>query len=305
MAVFYSILGTIAVLLCFYLLFGYHVFSEFTDRNKRKKETLEQAGTGAHNEFVRNSDPEEHFLVNCDGQRLFGSLLRAKNPRGATVLLLHGYLGEGISHMGMFAPFYLEQGFDVFISDHRAHGKSEGTYIGFGKKDAEDCVLWCRYLLSQYPEGQKLLLHGVSMGGATVCTTAADADLPNAVLGAVSDCAYSSCEEQFTHILKFITPIPAKFILPAANIWCRRLAGYDLFKASPKDALKNAKIPFLFIHGTKDDFVPTNMVYALSDSCATEHETFLVKDAPHFLSFQTDENGYREKLLSFFEKIGI
>lgn len=289
-----------------YLFIGWRTFTEFTNRNARKKEVLEQEGAGTHRSFIEEKKPELLHLKTRDNVTLCGHLLRAENPRGSTVLLLHGYLGNGIDHMGMFVPFYLEQGFDVFLPDLRAHGNSGGTYIGFGKTDADDCVQWLNYLTALYPKTQNFLLHGVSMGGATACIASSHDALPKNVRGVVSDCAFSSCKEQFTHSLHYVTPIPANILLPAANFWCKRLAGYDLYKASASEAVKRSTLPFFFIHGMCDTFVPTEMVHTLAEACPDPHKTvFLVPDTKHFLSYTNATQEYQARLKDFFARAGV
>ncbi len=303
-----TILIALSALIVFgalYLLLGFRVFSEFAKRNDKNRPNLEQEGVGICRDWIAAQKGETLQMKNSEGMTLSGLLIRAAKPRGTTVLLLHGYLGNGVDHMGMFAPFYLAHGFDVFLPDHRAHGKSEGKYIGFGKTDAEDCTQWCRHLVSHYPEGQRLILHGISMGGSTACTASSNRDLPKAVCGIVSDCAFSSCKEQFTESLSHIVKIPAKFILPAANVWCKQLAGYDLFCASAAEAVKDSTLPFLFIHGKEDRFVPTRMAETLFNACPDEHkELWLVPNARHFESYLLHPEEYEKRLSAFFERIG-
>lgn len=306
MEILLILLSVLALIFIIWILAGYKVFYEFTNRNARKNESYAQEGTGTHREYVKSKHPETLYLKNKDNIKLVGVLLRAEKSCGCTVLLLHGYLGAGVEHMGMFAPFYLNRGFDVFIPDHRAHGKSGGKYIGFGKKDAEDCAEWCNYLTTLYSEEQKFFLHGVSMGAATACTAAALKELPKNVCGVISDCAFSSCEEQFTHSLKYVVSIPAKILLPSANIFCKLLAGYSLYQARAVDAVKNSSLPFLFIHGAEDTFVPTKMVHALYLACNHEKKKlWIVPNAKHFESYQVQTTDYEKHLCDFLESLAI
>ncbi|MBP3686111.1 MAG: alpha/beta hydrolase [Clostridia bacterium] len=307
MPIFTILFGVLVLAGAFFLLIGYRVFSGFAVRGKQgKNANLRQEGAGEYTEWFFSQHPEEHHLKTADGVLLCGRLLRAEKPRGATVLLLHGYLGTGPDHMGMFVPFYLNEGFDVFVPDHRAHGDSEGKYIGFGETDADDCAAWCRYLDRMYDGKRKLLLHGVSMGGATACGASAKKDLPRSVCGVVSDCAFSSCVDQFSYSLRFIVSLSPKFLLPAANFWCKRLARYDIFTASAAEHIKKSTLPFLFIHGADDKFVPTEMVYQLFDACPDEGKIlWVVPDAKHFVSYTVAKEEYEARLRTFFERIGI
>ena len=85
--------------------------------------------------------------------------------------------------------------------DARAHGASEGKYIGFGCLDRNDLVRWIEYVISLLGEDCEILLHGTSMGGATALM-ASGLELPNNVKGIISDSAFTSPAEVFSEVLK-------------------------------------------------------------------------------------------------------
>ncbi|MDW7650471.1 MAG: alpha/beta hydrolase [Bacillota bacterium] len=71
--------------------------------------------------------------------------------------------------MAGYARFYLEErGYNVLLPDNRGHGESQGHYIGFGRHDRLDCLQWVDEIISRNGEDSVIVLHGVSMGGATV-----------------------------------------------------------------------------------------------------------------------------------------
>ena len=57
----------------------------------------------------------------------------------------------------------------MLLIDERAHGESEGTYIGFGTMDRLDGMEWVKWMIDKIGDDAQILLHGNSMGGATVC----------------------------------------------------------------------------------------------------------------------------------------
>ena len=83
-------------------------------------------------------------------------------------MCFHGYTSEGLNDYTSIAKFYLNQGFSLMVVDERAHGKSEGTYIGFGCLDRYDALQWMEYVVERLGEDCELMLHGISMGAATV-----------------------------------------------------------------------------------------------------------------------------------------
>ena len=45
------------------------------------------------------------------------------------------------------------RGYQMLLVDERAHGDSEGTYIGFGCLDREDALLWITYAVKRFGSG--------------------------------------------------------------------------------------------------------------------------------------------------------
>ena len=86
------------------------------------------------------------------------------------------------------------------------------------------------------------------MGGATVCMMSG-LDLPPQVKGIVSDCAFTSAKDVFTHVLHSMYHLPAFPMIQIADRLNRRNAGYGLDDCNAAREVRNAKVPFLFIHG--------------------------------------------------------
>ena len=88
-----------------------------------------------------------------------------------------------------------EQGWNVLLPDMRTHGESEGKYIGMGWLDRLDVLKWID-LIRERDEQAQIILHGVSMGGATVMMTSGEA-LPENVRAVIDDCGYTSVWDIF------------------------------------------------------------------------------------------------------------
>ena len=57
------------------------------------------------------------------------------------VILVHGYMGCAYE-MVQYAKEFINMGYNTLLVDLRAHGKSEGNYIGMGWKDRKDLLIW-------------------------------------------------------------------------------------------------------------------------------------------------------------------
>lgn len=306
-----------AVLLFFGILFGvvcYVVFYEVIARNakipgkinesgaeKQMKEKPELFAPDPREEWLNEQTFENYSITNVDGNKLKGYLLKADKPSDVYVFGSHGYRCWGKREFRRMTKFYHDLGFNVFIVDHQAHGESEGKYIGFGSHESRDSLQWLGFMLDTFGKDIQIILHGVSMGSATVMMMSGNPNLPKNVKFTVADCGYTSPWAEFDYQLKN-AHVPTSPLLDGANFFNKHIAKYDFKKVDAVESVSHAQVPMLFIHGTKDDFVPTYMVHELYDACSTDKDLLLVEGAGHAESYPTDSAAYEAKVKSFIDK---
>ena len=61
-------------------------------------------------------------------------------------------------------------------------------------------------------------------------------------------------------------------------------------------------LPMMFIHGDKDDFVPTAMVYPLYEAKSEPKELWLVPKAGHAVSYNKYPQEYTRRVDAFVSK---
>ena len=215
------------------------------------------------------------------------------------IIAVHGYT-DSANFMVNSAKQFLNYGYNVLIPDLRAHGKSEGKYIGMGWLDKDDIQLWIDYLIATYGE-IKIILYGISMGAATVMMTSGE-DLPSNVRMVIEDCGYTSAWEEFTHELKYLFKMPAFPALYNVNFITILRAGYSLKKASSIKQIKKSKIPILFIHGDKDNFVPFYMLDRLYQAATCKKEKLVIKNAGHAEAQWIDPEKYWHTVRKFIKR---
>ena len=66
--------------------------------------------------------------------------------------------------------------------------------------------------------------------------------------------------------------------------------------------MKWNRIPVLFIHGGKDEFVPARMSQMNYDACGAEKEIFIVDRAAHGTSNLVEPEAYRHKVIGSMER---
>ncbi len=239
-------------------------------------------------------------IVSYDGLKLKGYYISAEAPTMRTTILSHGYSSKGL-WMGLYAKLYNMMGYNVLMPDSRGHGDSEGNYIGFGWVDRKDYLKWIDYVIKKTGPDAQIVLHGVSMGGATVLMTSGE-NLPSNVKAIVSDCAYTSVKDELSYQMKRMYRLPSFPLLNVTSLITKAKAGFTFEEASALKQVKKSKTPTLFIHGGNDEFVPTGMVNRLFDACNSEKELFIVPGAGHGAALNADPDGYIAKVKDFTEK---
>ncbi len=276
-------------------------------RSKAKVErTMKMAGTDwsqymplmeKRKEYQLAQPHREIWTKTFDGLRLHATYFPRENEK-KVVICFHGYTSEGMSDYIGLSDYYLKRGYSMLLVDERAHGKSEGTYIGFGCLDRKDALTWIRWVIGQCGEDVQILLHGTSMGGATVLM-ASGLKLPGQVRGIISDCGFTSPKEVFTHVLHSMYHMPAFPIIQIADWINRRTAGYGMDECNAAREVRKAEVPILLIHGDADTFVPHTMCEEIYKNCASPKDKLIVKGAAHAESYYKDMASYEKKLDEF------
>lgn len=282
--------------------------------NAKVERTIKMAGTDwsqyapfleKRKAFMLAQTHEDIYQTSFDGLKLhatyFPALDQSANKK-KVVICFHGYTSQGMSDYIGLSGYYLRKGYAMLLPDARAHGESEGEYIGFGCLDRKDALVWISWVIQELGDDIEIALHGTSMGGATVLM-ASGLELPAQVRGIVSDCAFTSPKEVFTHVLHNMYHLPAFPAIPGADILNKRLAGYGMDECNAKREVARAKVPILFIHGTKDTFVPYRMCHEIYDCCASPKKMLVVEGAAHAESYYKDTEKYEQALDEFFEEI--
>ena len=251
-------------------------------------------------EWVRGKEWEDFEVLSEDGTPLKAHLLMAEKPSNVYVLYLHGYRGEGKGFTEVY-KFLNDNGWNVFAIDHVAHGDSGGNKIGFGYYDYKNAMYWLSFMLDKFGNDIKIIVYGISMGGASVLMMNGE-DLPDNVKFTIADCGYSGLRNEFEYCLDLVN-VPKKPIIAIMSALMKLdKLGYTIDDVDTISAVKKAKKPILFIHGGDDNFVPVQMCADLYSSCASEKDILIVDGAWHGNSYMTDTEAYEQKVNSFAEK---
>ncbi|MBQ7875848.1 MAG: alpha/beta hydrolase [Clostridia bacterium] len=255
----------------------------------------------SNKDYLSAREKEVITIKSRDNLSLYGEYFPADTLSDTTVICFHGYTSTGWDSCASIAAFFIKEGYNCLIVDNRAHGKSEGDYVGFGILDRYDALSWIEHINKAY-NPKNVILYGVSMGGATVVMTSGLPNLPQNVKAIVSDCAFTSPFDVFSHILKRDYHLPKFPVMNFNNMLTRKNAGYGFSDYSTLDAVKVTKVPIIFIHGEKDDFVPTYMSRQNFEACQSPKELVIIENASHAAAYYENVSLYEAKVKNFLSK---
>lgn len=268
-------------------------------RPSRKKEKPLKSLTEEELNWLNQQQFEDLEITSYDHLKLKAKLLKADQDTDKVLIAIHGYHSYNLREYAYYLKFYHELGFHILLPDNRAHGESEGKYIGFGWLDRLDCIQWIEKIKDYFHKDLQIVLHGISMGSATVLMASGE-ELPNDVKCIISDCGFTSVYDEIRHEMKR-SHIPLA-ILPTATLLSKKRVGYSFKEASTINQVKKSKTPTLFIHGDQDDFVPTYMAYDLYNACQAPKDLLIVEGAKHAESYLINRDLCEQTIIDFMSQ---
>ena len=249
---------------------------------------------------VRKYPNKDIKIKSFDGLTLHGKYY--EKIKGAPIeIMFHGYKGNSERDMSTGVKRAFRCNRNALIVDQRASGLSEGHIISFGINERKDCLAWVNYVVEEFGKEVKIILTGVSMGAATVMNASA-LDLPENVVGILADCGYNKSKDIIKKCIKDMH-LPANILYPFVKLGAKIYGRFNLEETDPIESIKKCKLPIIFIHGDKDDFVPHNMSLKLYEACNSVKHMVSIKNAGHGISYLADPDLYVEELNKFFKYI--
>ena len=243
-------------------------------------------------------DRKDTFIINPQGIQLHAFYIAAPAPTSKTAVIVHGYTDNAIR---MFMIGYLynrDLGYNILLPDLQHQGESEGRAIQMGWKDRIDVLQWMNIANEIFGDSTQMVVHGISMGGATTMMVSGEKQKPF-VKCFVEDCGYTSVWDEFSHELKSSFHLPAFPLMYTTSWLCEKKYGWNFKEASSLKQVEKCELPMLFIHGDKDTYVPTWMVYPLYEAKPEPKELWIVPGAAHALSYKENKQEYTDKVRDF------
>ena len=216
------------------------------------------------------------------------------------VLLVHGLEGnKSDHHLLKTASVYYGAGYGMLMLDLRGHGESEGkrTTVGYQEVwDVQGALSWLEE--EQGIKRGEVVLHGWSMGGATVLRSAPG----TGVAAVVEESGYADLPLLLRDRLPESSGLPS-FFNPGIFLMAKLFLDLDPWAVRPEeDAAKLAEegVPLLIVHSRDDGVVPFEHAEMLAASYP-DAEFWEIEGYGHVKAYSHPE--YRQQLLNFLERV--
>lgn len=243
-------------------------------------------------------DFQEVGFESTDGLVLKGWWVYKDNSSRA-VVLVHGLEGNKSGQQILrTASVYSGAGYGVLMFDLRGHGESEGkrTTVGYQEvRDVQGALSWIEE--EQGFEPGEVVLHGWSMGGATVLRSAPE----TGVAAVVEESGYADLPLLLRYRLPESSGLPS-FFNPGIFLMAKLFLNFDPWAVKPEeDAARLAEegVPLLIVHSTDDEVVPVEHAEMLAASYP-DAEFWKIEGYGHVEAYSHPE--YRQRLIEFLER---
>ena len=219
---------------------------------------------------------------NGKNERIHAWWIPAENPSDLYLLYLHGSalnIGANITHARRFH----QMGFSVFLISYRGYGKSDGTFPTEAQIYADAQAAWTYLVKQKGIDPKAIFIYGHSLGGAVAIQLAID----NPAAGGLI------VEAAFTSIADMARRIPKYRIFPL------ELIVHERFDSIEK--VGRLQPPVLYIHGTDDKLVPSEMSSELYKHTASSKQLKFIPGGGHNNSASVGGDEYLQAVKNFID----
>jgi uncharacterized protein len=253
--------------------------------------------------LARTSATKEDFEVRAsDGVTLRGWKVRAHEPNGQWIIVLHGVSDNRTGNIG-HAEFLLRNGYDVVMMDSRAHGKSGGAMATYGWLERHDTTAIVDALVAT--ENIKHVGElGVSMGAAISLQSAAIDPRIDAV---VAEDPFANLREvSYDYGGLDLSPLLGKTLFrPASIVAMHQLelaGGFSPDDVSPERAVSLRAFAVLIICGTRDHRIPCRHAERVYNAAIGPKQLWEVDGAGHAAALGYAPQEYESRTMAFFRR---
>jgi fermentation-respiration switch protein FrsA (DUF1100 family) len=221
----------------------------------------------------------------------------AKGESSRAAVLVHGWEGDKSDlHVVETAQVYAHAGYGVLMLDLRGNGGSGDERRTLGYKETSDVHGTLAWLDEEGFEPGEVVLHGWSMGGATVVRSAPG----TGVAAVVEEAGYADLPLILRKQISEATGLPRLFY-PGVLLAAKYFLGFDPWTVQPSEdaaRLREEGVPLFVIHSTDDEVVPFEHA-ELFERAYPEAAFWKVEGVNHAQTYTRPD--YEERLLGFLK----
>ena len=215
------------------------------------------------------------------------------------VVLVHGWGGNrSDEHITETAPLYAEVGYGVLMLDLRGHGESGGERRTLGYREVRDVRGALSWLEGEGFEPGEVVLHGWSMGGATVTRSAPG----TGVAAVVEEAGYADLPLLLRDQLPENSGLPRLFN-PGTFLAAKLFLDFDPWAVRPREnaaRLQEEGVPLFVIHSTVDETVPYEHAELFTEA-NPDAELWTLEGYEHVGAYEHPE--YEARLKAFLDSV--
>ncbi len=251
-------------------------------------------------DFIENLEKELVILTSEHGYDIYGYYI--DNNSDKNIILSHG-ITSNIYGVLKYAKMYLDLGFNIFVYDHRNHGRSGGSNTSFGYYEKDDLETCMTYMRERVGKDKIIGVHGESMGTAIALQHQAKYDSADFV---VADCGFSSMNQILSEVTRRENRVPVWYARPLASLVNKIFIGEFFSNISPIECVKEIEKPIFFVHGDSDDYVyPSHSREMFAAKTKGYRKIYFTKGALHAVGIVDDRENYIKEMKEFLSDINV
>ena len=234
---------------------------------------------------------EEITIDSFDGYKLKANYYN--NNSSKTAILIHGYKATPLNNFSTIGLYLLDMGYNLLMVYQRTHGKSEGKYITFSKKEGNDLLKWIDHVDSD-SKIDDVILYGISMGSSTLMSISSRITSKKVKL-LVFEAGFIKMNKMVKDSLKRKNKLLMLFY-PFVKIHAVCISHFNLSNKDISKNLENCEYKTLFVHGKEDRLINYNDTVHAYNNKKGNKELLLIEGAGHNMCNLYNRNIIKEKI---------
>ncbi|WP_274362988.1 alpha/beta hydrolase [Paenibacillus thermotolerans] len=238
-----------------------------------------------------------------DASAIEGWYIPAPAPSVKTIVFSHGYGGN---REEIWVPIYElawnanQRGFNVLMFDY-GYAYHDDRVVTGGAQESYDLLGAVKYARTRGAE--QVYVWGFSMGAGTALQSALQTSDIDAM---ILDSTFVLEPDTLYHNLKMYADLPKEPSLTLLK-WLYPMMNGSGIDDVPYDRIKSAdyELPIFFIHGTRDERSPYQIIEAIAGRQTNPHSQFwIVPGATHELVYRAGKDEYLTRTFAFLDEVG-